>query len=287
MKKRDFRGLDEKTQAELRRMALKKIDEGWSKFKVANLVEVHYKTIENWNHKRKKLQKNDFLGEKRGRVPDEQKILEKRQEEKIKDIIINKTPDKVGLKYALWTRKAIKELIEDKTGKKIVLETVSKYTKRWGLSPQRPSKHASEQNAEKIKSWLQNEYPQIQKRARKEGAEIHWEDETGIALNTFYARSYAPKGKTPTIKLPAKKISLSMISSITNQGKLRFMLYQKALNANLFIKFLNRLIKDTNKKIFLIADNLSVHKAKKVRMCVEKYGEKIEIFSPTSIRSTV
>jgi hypothetical protein len=42
---------------------------------------------------------------------------------------------------------------------------------------------------------------------------------------------------------------------VTNQGKLRFMIYDGALNAGIFLKFLRRLIKDTTRKLFVIGNS--------------------------------
>ena len=90
-----------------------------------------------------------------------------------------------------------------------------------------------------------------------------------------------PTGKTPTIKLPARQGHLSLIASITNRGDLRFMMYRGALNADLFILFAERLIKDSGKKVYL-----SVHKAKKVQTWQQTYRDKIKLFSPTSVCTT-
>ena len=99
-------------------------------------------------------------------------------------------------------------------------------------------------------------YPNIIKQAKKENAEIHWGDETGIRNSSQYGRSYAPIGKTPTKHTMAKRISLNMISTITNQGKVRFMTYKGTMNAQRFIIFLKRLVKGASKKLFIILDNL-------------------------------
>jgi len=287
MDRRDFRSLNEDTQAELRRLALRKLDQGLGVDDVAEWVEVNTQTVRRWKRAQKDLQSRDFKGKKRGRTLYEQRILSKEQEKKIQKTIRDKTPDQIGLSYALWNRKAIKALIDEEVKTKIRMQTVSKYTKRWGLTPQRPNKYATEQDSEKIRLWLEEEYPKIVEKAKEEGGEIHWEDETGIALHTWYARTYAKKGKNPTVKLPAKKISLSVISSITNQSKLRFMIYKKALDSKKFIKFLKRLIKDSSKKIFLIADNLRVDKSKEVKKWQEDHKDMIEIFFPTRLCSTV
>ena len=69
-----------------------------------------------------------------------------------------------------------------------------------------------------------------------------------------------------------------MISSITNQGKVRFMLYKENMTSKVLLKFLSRLIKDVNRKVFLILDNLRVHHSKIVKQWLEEHTDQIELF---------
>ena len=124
------------------------------------------------------------------------------------------------------------------------------YLKRFGFTPQKPLKRAYEQNPKAVQRWLDEEYPAIAKRAKEEGAEIHWGDETGLRNDSQHGRSYAPRGKTPAIRLSAKRQRINLISSITNQGKVRFMTYQEKMHADILIRFMTRLIKDADQKIF-------------------------------------
>ncbi len=109
-------------------------------------------------------------------------------------------------------------------------------------------------------------------------AVIYWGDETGISNQDQIGRSYAPKGQTPVITRSTKRITRSMISAVSNRGLMRFMLYEGALNADRFIAFLRRLIKDAGQKVILIVDNLKVHKAHKVQAWVTSHAHEIEIF---------
>lgn len=280
-----FKSLPAEVRADRRRIALKKIEDGWSRKEAADLVEVHYKTIETWLKNKIFLKNNEFHEHKRGREKEEQKILTHAEQTEILDAIKNSTPDKEGIEYFLWSRKAVRECIEKKCHKTLAFQTISDYTKRWGLSSQRPKKQASEQDAEKVRIWLEEEYPKIQRQAKEEGAEIHWADETNININTNYQKTYALKGNTPIVKIPARKQSFSLVSSLTNQGKMRYMVYKGGMNIPLFMKFLKRLSRDTNKKIFLILDNLKVHHGKKVQSWAEKNEDKIILFFPPAIFS--
>ena len=93
-----------------------------------------------------------------------------------------------------------------------------------------------------------------------------------------YGRSYAPRGKTPELITHAKRYSLSMVSAITNQGTVRFMVYKGGMNVDTFKRFLGRLIKDCERKVFLIVDNLRVHHSYALTEWLEEHKEKIELF---------
>lgn len=287
MKKRDFRSLDEATQAELRRLACRDLDAGASVYAVASRYDVHYETVRDWKRKRWVLEEREYRGERRGREKDEQKLIQPKQEKLIFTIIKDKTPDAVGIKATLWDRRAIQALVKQKTRLSPNLQRVSVYTKRWGLTPQRPAKYASEQNKEKLEAWMTRDYPLIVARAKAEKAEIHWGDETGVALSTYHARGYAPSGQTPVIRLPAKRARVSMISSITNRGDIQFMLYEKGLRVGTFLTFLKRLILHRKRKLFLIVDNLQVHHAKRVATWVKEHAHEVELFFPASVCTPV
>ncbi len=93
-----------------------------------------------------------------------------------------------------------------------------------------------------------------------------------------YGRSFAPRGQTPVIRQPAKRFSQSMISSLTNRGKLRFMIYEGALKAPILLNFLRRLVREAERKLFVIVDNLPVHRARRVTAWVHDHVDQIELF---------
>ena len=182
------------------------------------------------------------------------------------------------LEFALWTREAVAVLIERETGMRLSLSGVGNYLRSWGFTAQRPIRRATERREAEVQAWIETEYPAIARRAKAEKAEIQWADETGLSNQANYGKSFAPKGNTPIIPRPAARFSQSMISSVTNQGKLRFMVYDGALNTRVFLEFLKRLIRNAAHKIFLILDNLRVHRAKIVTAWAKANKDKIELF---------
>lgn len=215
----------------------------------------------------------------RGRVSGEGRSLTDEQEKAVRQIICDKRPEQLKMEFALWNRAAVMQLIERECGIKLSVRGVGNYLKRWGFTPQKPIKKAYEQRPEAVKEWLDNEYPTIEQRAKTEGAEIHWGDETAVVNTDVRGRSYAPAGKTPvTFAVGGTRQKLSMIATVTNQGKTRWMIIDEAFNSDKLIEFLEALVKDADKKVFLILDNLRVHHSKPVKAWVEARKDKIELF---------
>jgi transposase len=77
---------------------------------------------------------------------------------------------------------------------------------------------------------------------------------------------------------PGKRQKLSMISTVTNKGQARWMIIDGNFDAEKLIEFLEALIKDTTRKIFLILDNLRAHHSKLVKAWLAGRTNRIEIF---------
>lgn len=210
--------------------------------------------------------------------PNNSGVLSVDQQKQIQKMIVDKCPEQLKLKGFLWDRKRISELVHRLFNVKLTPEGMGKYLKAWGFSAQRPILRNHKQKPEQVQKWLDEEYPTIKERAQKENAEINWADETGCQNETNYVKGYAPIGETPIMPTGNAKLRINMISAITNQGKLRYMFYRTSLNAKVFLTFLKRLTKESNRKIFLIVDNLKSHHAIIVREWLEQHKEEIELF---------
>ena len=185
----------------------------------------------------------------RGRSRGDGRCLSEIQEDTIRRTIIDKRPEQLKKDFFLWSRAAVAQLIEQEYGIKLHIRSVGKYLARWGFTPQKPIKRAYEQSPAAVQAWLEGEYPGIEQRARAEGAEIHWGDETALVNTDVRGRSFAPAGKTPVaMTVGGTREKLSMIATVTNQGKTRWMIIDDAFDAEKLIEFLAALIKDAGKK---------------------------------------
>jgi transposase len=152
------------------------------------------------------------------------------------------------------------------------------YLARWGFTAQKPLRRAYEQSAEAVQGWLQQDYPAIRARAKRERGTILWGDETGLRSDDVRGRSSAPRGRTPVVRPSHKRAGLGLISALTNKGELGWRILEGAIKAPTLIRFCQRLIRDTGCKVFLILDNLPVHRSRAVQGWLGERKEQIEVF---------
>src|SRR5947209_8554306 len=279
MEARDFRGLGRETQEALRRRALFLVErEGMTQGQAAVAVGVHRKTVNVWLRRYRERGEDGVLDGRRASPRRGKGLLTTEEADKARGWIADGMPDALGLPFALWTGRAVRELVERRFGKRLGLSTVRLYLQRWGMTPQKPLARARERQPAAIVAWLERDYPVIARRAKAAKAVIYWGDETGISNQDQAGRSYAPKGRTPVVRRTAERITQGMISAVSNRGLMRFMLYDGALDVERFLAFLRRLVKDARQKVFLIVDNLRVHHARKVKAWVASHSHEIELF---------
>lgn len=278
MEKIDARRLSPATQYELRKQYIRLRKKGMSSQLAAETVGISVSRASNIWQLYRHGGWEAIKPKPRGRRHGEKRQLSAQQEKELQVLLVDKNPEQLKLSFALWTRDAVRLAIKNLYSIDLPLRTISDYLKRWGFTPQRPTKRAYEQNPKAVSQWHEEVYPKIQAKAIKEKAEIHWGDETGIQNDAYNARGFAPKGKTPIVRLTTKRSKINMISSITNRGKVRFMLYRETMTSQVLIRFLSRLIKDSDRKVFLVLDNLRVHHSKLVKAWLEKHKEQIELF---------
>lgn len=278
MEREDGRKLSRAALEERRKIIIRMREQGKRVSEIVEAVGMSDVTVyKTWNRFLASGKSEAAKGKPRGRKVGAQRTLTIEQETRIRNKIIDKRPEQMKLDFALWSREAVRMLIQQDYGITMPVRTVGLYLERWGFTPQKPVKFAYERNPEKVAAWLEEEFPAIKARAMQEKGEIYWGDETGLRAGDVRARGYAPKGKTPVVQATAKYENLSMVSAITNKGKVHWMIVEGGVNIEKFIEFLDALVRDAPRKVFLVVDNLKVHHSYKVIEWVEARTEKIEL----------
>ena len=276
---KDSRSLDQAAQEVLRIKSVKALIAGKSQNEVAEIFDVSLRSVNSWWKTYRSLGLPGLRKKsRRPKSADEGGKLKGWQCSSIVRTIMSKTPDQLEFGFMLWTRDAVAELIKDRFKVRLSKWTVGRLLKQWGMSPQKPVKKAYQQQPEVVKEWLDKEYPRIARKAAQEKAEIQWGDEMGVRSDDQIGRTYGKIGQTPVVKVSGQRFSCQMISTVSNRGTLRFMIFNRKFNANVCITFLKRLIKDAKRKIFLILDGHPVHKSKKIKSWIAANATKISLF---------
>ncbi len=276
MEQIDARSLSSRAQEALRKRAVKAVWDGMTQHEAADKFGVARGTVARWMKQYRDQGARGLDRRPQGRPPAPR--LKGHQAATIVRLITERCPDQLKLPFALWTREAVARLIERRFGIRLSVWTVGRYWRRWGLVPQKPARRAFEQDPQAVAQWLKQAYPAIRRQAQKERAEIHWGDERGVRSDHQSGTSWGLKGRTPVVPGTGQRFRCHVISSITNRGTLRFRVFTGRFTADLFIDFMKRLIRASDRKVFLIVDRHPTHRAKKVKRWREKHGKQIRLF---------
>ena len=271
----DGRKYDHQTLQAMRMQAVKAIRGGQSATEVAKAFGINRRTVYGWMAKYISGGQNALKAKP---IPGRPSKLTTEQMQWIAKTVRDNTPQQFQFEFALWTLKIIGALIEKQFGTKLSVNTLSRVMKLLGFSTQKPLYQAWQQDEKLIQQWEHEIYPEIRKEAKRVGATIYFVDESGVRSDYHTGHTWAPKGETPVLTATGRRFSLNMISAVSAQGQLRFMLHQGSVTATVFREFLKRLMVGATKPVFVIVDGHPTHKAKLVKKYVESLNGKLKLY---------
>ena len=264
--KRDGRTFDHQTLEEIRMMAVERVREGESAAKVIEAYGFNRTTIYKWLSAVlqpgvgiKALRSTKATGRPRSLTPT--------QERQVFRWINGRDPRQYGLDFGLWTRAIVAELIEKKFGITLGVTAVGALLAKLGLTPQKPLQRAYQRDPEAIEKWQREIYPAIAQKAKKQGADVFFWDESGFRADTVHGKTWGVRGQTPVVQRPGQRQSISAASAVNAHGGFWFCTYSGALKAELFVELLQQMMKSRRKPVHLVVDGLPAHK----KACVKEY----------------
>jgi transposase len=273
--KLDGRSLKHDTLAELRRMAVRRVIEDGAK---PSAVAAEYGFCRNYLYPwlaKFREQGWEALAERIAQGPTPK--LNEKQRQSVRRWIIGKDPRQYGFDFGLWSRRIVQSLIEQKLGVQMGLTAVGRLLASLEITPQKPLRRAYERDPKKVAWWLQEAYPRLKRRAKREGAKIFFLDEAGFQSDPPLGRTYGLKGKTPVVKTSGQRQSLNAISAVNARGEFWATTYTGKLNAQAFVGFLEQFMKGRKGKVFLVVDGHPAHKANKATDYVASLGGRLEL----------
>jgi transposase len=274
----DARQLSDEILEALRLRALRGCELGLSEADVAAMLGVARETVSRWFSAYQAQGVGGLPGERSGRPLGSGRFLSDEQAAHIQQLLDGHSPKDLGSAAPLWSRAAVRDLIKQKYGIDMAIRTVGLYLHRWGYTAKKPSRHANDQDPEEVREWLEETYPDIERQAAEEGAVILWCDENGVEADHYPRKGYSRRGERATMEVPERHIRRNTISAIGKEGEFHFMTYTGMLDAALFILFLEGLLLETSKKIYLVTDRLRAHHCAKVWDWIDEHAERIDMF---------
>ncbi|MFQ3247431.1 MAG: transposase [Arenicella sp.] len=183
MFKIDARKRSIEVQQHNREQAIRLYLDGISRAEIAKVIDVHYGTLAGWIRRYNQGGIEALQIGSRGRSKGEGRKLTANQEQKLKEILVGKSPEQMQLPFALWSSGAIRLLIREQWHINLPQRTISAYMKRWGYTPQKAAKQAYERSDKATQEWLGEACPAIKKRAALQGGEVFWGVRLELAIN--------------------------------------------------------------------------------------------------------
>ncbi|WP_205684195.1 IS630 family transposase [Deinococcus sp. LM3] len=184
-----------------------------------------------------------------------------------------------GFPDSTWTTARVREVIGRHLDVWYHVDHVRKVLHRLGFSPQKPGKGALEQNEEAVRTWVQTTRPGVEKKIAQ-GATLVYLDEVGFSLKGVLRRTWAKRGKTPVVRLPASWQKLSTIGAITSNGQFLQRTQTGAVKTGDVLAFLNHLLKHVTGELVVVLDNAAIHRAKAVSAFVETQDRLSLVYLP-------
>jgi len=271
----DGRALDHTTLAALRKRGVAAVQAGESPESVAAALGVNLRTVFRWLAQYRQGGWGKLDASKRGGRPPK---LDGSAMRWIYKTVMDKTPLQLNFPFALWTAVMVQALIVNRFGVHLSRSSVSRLLHQLGLSAQRPLWRAYQQNPEAVQRWLTEDFPKIQRRAKREGAQIFFADEAGVRSDYHSGTTWGKRGQTPIVSSTGARFGINLISAVSAQGELRFMIAKGRVTATVFIDFLKRLLVNATDPVFVIADGHPTHRAKLVERFVATQRGRLALF---------
>ncbi|WP_439328924.1 IS630 family transposase [Cephaloticoccus primus] len=274
--KRDGRSVSHSALEEMRLVGLSRMREGESASAVAASFGFH----RSWAYR--------VLAKARGRGRGVRALrsskgtgrprkLTARQERQVFTWLNGHNPRQYEFDFALWTRAVVQALVEREFKVRLSLASIGTLLARLGLSAQKPLQRAYQRDQVAVARWQQQIYPAIARGARQQKADIYFWDESGFRADSVHGKTWAAKGKTPVVRVPGQRQTVSAASAVNSKGGFWFSTYQGSLNAERFVQLLRKMMEGAKRPVHLVLDNLPAHKTAAARSYVDELQGKLTL----------
>jgi transposase len=270
----DGRTLTHEASETIRIMAVRRVKEGERASAVIKSYGLCRTTVYKWLRAERRGGEAALAARKASGPPCK---LSQKQKQQVRTWICGKDPRQYGFDFGLWTRKIVAALLAQRMNVHLGLTSVGRLLAELQITPQKPLRRAYERDPVAIEKWKRAQYPALEKRARRCGADIFFLDEAGLRSDAPLQRTWGAKGQTPVVATSGQRQSVSAISAVNMLGAFWYNVYTGRLNATQFIAFLKDFLRYRRRPVFLVVDRHPAHIAKIVAEYVQLLGGRLEL----------
>jgi transposase len=180
-------------------------------------------------------------------------------------------PEAYGFRGEVWTCGRVAKALAEEFGVSYSKGHVARILRGMGWTPQVPITRAVQRDEEAIEQW-QRAWPELQRQAGRECRALVFVDEAGFYLLPAVVRTYAPRGRTPTIYEWQTRDHLSVMGAVTPVGQVYTLARQESLNGLHAIEFLEHLPRQAGERLLVIWDRSPIHRRAAVQEFVAGVG---------------
>ena len=272
----DGRKIPDDVMFYLRRMAVNAVRKlGYSPETIAETYNFNRSCIYRWLNQ---YDQGGFDALESKMPPGAEPLITVKIEEWLKNTILDSTPVKFGYDTNLWTCTIIANLLKQEFNIDVSDSTIRLHLKAMNLSCQKPEYQDVKMDDKDVDNFINNKFPLIQQVAQKIDADIAFEDEAGVGVMTRHGKTWGLRGKTPVVKVNMVRGGYNVLSAVTAQGGMDYLIQDENINGSKYIEFLEQLIEDRDRPLILLVDHATFHKSKEVRQYVRANREKLRVF---------
>jgi transposase len=263
------------TRQRVRDLAGKLMDEWQNIEAVAEVLGCHPNNVRRW-HIEYKVKGSEDNGS--AKEPGRPSKLSLNQQRIIEDIILTKMPGDMNHPMALWSNTVIRDIIRDLFRTELSLGTVNTMMQKLGIVRRQIFRPDQNHMDAEHSTWLNNRLPFIRKLAKEQSALIFFIYDNKIIPTCPQATACCYKGDYDGCNQPSSHCEIGVLTAICPRNSQRFMPFLGPLNQNSFVEFLDNLIQDTDRHLFLIAEPHYRQFAMEVDPYLSSNIEKISLF---------
>ena len=272
----DGRKIPDDVMFYLRRMAVNAVRKlGYSPETIAETYNFNRSCIYRWLNQ---YDQGGFDALESKMPPGAEPLITVKIEEWLKNTILGSTPVKFGYDTNLWTCTIIANLLKQEFNIDVSDSTIRLHLKAMNFSCQKHEYQDLKMDDKDVDNFLNNKFPIIQQVAQKIDADIAFEDEAGVGVMTRHGKTWGLRGKTPVVKVNMVRGGYNVLSAVTAQGGMDYLIKDETINGSNYIEFLEQLIEDRDRPLILLVDHATFHKSKEVRQYVRANRKKLRVF---------